>query len=153
MKDCVAIQNIVFHSTFTLRRIVLSLFQPLSDCAACGWVKYLFYNTITPTVYCLVLGEDWDFRSLIPFGTVSKSLYSLIFQGIECEKDGLDFTKRERRIYNWLRVATRVIPYHFQISKSPNFQILLFFHKCRIFNNKPFTKCLSQSFGSPEFEN
>ena len=39
------------QSTFVLRRMDRSLTQEPSDCAAGLWVIYLFYNTITPTVY------------------------------------------------------------------------------------------------------
>jgi hypothetical protein len=63
LKLCGAIHNFVHRLTFALRRIDLSLSQQLSDCAAGGWGNYLFYNTITPTVYLLVLRVDWDFRS------------------------------------------------------------------------------------------
>ena len=56
-----------------LRRIDLSLFQHLSDCPAGLWVIYLFYNTITPTLYWLVQRVELDFRSLVPFGNLSKS--------------------------------------------------------------------------------
>ena len=51
LKLCGAIHNFDHRSTFSLRRIGLSLFQQQSDCAAGGLVNYFFYNTITPTVY------------------------------------------------------------------------------------------------------
>ena len=60
---------------FALRRIEHSLSQQLSDCAAGWWVICLFYNSITPTVYWLVLKVFMDFQSLIPFGNRSKSYY------------------------------------------------------------------------------
>ena len=60
---------------FALRRIDRSLFQQLSDCAAGLYVIYLFYNHFTPSELLIVLKINLDFRSLIHFGSVSKSYY------------------------------------------------------------------------------
>ena len=73
LKLCGVIHNFENWSVFVLRRMDHSLFSPFSDCAAGWWVNYLSYNTITPTVYWLVPRVYWYFRSLIPFGTISKS--------------------------------------------------------------------------------
>ena len=53
LKLCGAIHNYDHQTGFTLRRIDRSLFQQLSDCAADVWVNTIFYNTLTPTEYCL----------------------------------------------------------------------------------------------------